>query len=267
VIEKRPTGLTYLRRAGIANLHVALQPIWDVSTSPRRLHAAECLIRGPKGSALENPSELFQLVRQTRSEVRFDQACLELTLEAVSALPGEFPIAVNVYAATLCKDPDFARFLDSLAWGKAVKPARLTVDIAEYGRFAQDPALSTAVRALKSLGMSVALDDSGLGDDADFPVLLELKPGYLKVARELVAGLATDDSNRSILEGFVSLGQGLGFQVIVEGVETEWELSMVTLAGVHLAQGFLLGEPMDPDEFRRRVIHADRSSFGGPVRL
>ena len=249
VDKKKQTGLTGLRRAGIANLSVVLQPILERKAGGFALHAAECLIRGPKGSPLESPAELFAFVRAQKNEARFDATCLEKALEAAGALPASLRVSVNVHASTLCEDDDFAAYVDNLAWGNAVPPGRLTVEISEYGPHTENPALAAAVRELKHLGMRVALDDSGLGDP-DFRVFLDLKPDYLKVDRYLVHGLKTEATNRSILEGLFSLSKTLGFRIVAEGVENAEELRLVTDMGITLVQGFLFGQPMRADELR-----------------
>jgi EAL domain-containing protein (putative c-di-GMP-specific phosphodiesterase class I) len=258
----KKTGMTAVRKTGVANLLVFVQPIYDVTRKEPALHALECLIRGPKGSDLETPAALFELVKTYKSEARFDIACLELQIEKVSPLPGEPRISLNIHAATLCADPGFPRFLDHLAWGSAVSPTRLTLEIADYGRFAEDPALSAAVRELKALGIKIALDDSGLGDP-DFRLLLDLKPTYLKVDRYLVRGLVTEESNRAILAGLVSLSKTLGFRIVAEGVETAEELRIVTDMGIGLVQGFLLGEPVPPEVFRTGALLGKKNPWDG----
>src|SRR6185369_15690080 len=113
----KPTGLTALRKIGMGRVSVYLLPIYDVSRGGREMHALECLIRGPKGSPFESPAALFEFVRQQQTDLWFDRTCLRLELESVGGLPGAARIHLNVFAATICKDPTFARFLDELAWG------------------------------------------------------------------------------------------------------------------------------------------------------
>src|SRR5258706_1318196 len=258
----KKTGMTAVRQTGVANLLVFVQPIFDVTRTPPALHALECLIRGPKGSDLEMPAALFELVRTYKSEARFDVACLEVQLEKVSPLPGEPRISLNIHAATLCGDPGFPRFLDGLAWGSAVAPARLTLEIGDYGPHAEDPALAASVRELKTLGIRIALDESGLGNP-DFRLFLDLKPGYVKVDRYLVQGLATEESNRAILAGLVSLSKTLGFRIVAEGIETAEELRIVPEMGGGLAQGYLPGEPVPPEVFRTGALLGKKNPWDG----
>src|SRR5204862_107700 len=82
----------------------------------RKLHALECLIRGPKGSPFESPAALFEFVRTKQTELWFDRTCLRLELESVGELPGSPRVSLNVYGATICKDPGFAQFIEGLSW-------------------------------------------------------------------------------------------------------------------------------------------------------
>jgi EAL domain-containing protein (putative c-di-GMP-specific phosphodiesterase class I) len=260
--SKKPTGMTGIRRAGVANLTVLVMPILEITPAGARLHALECLIRGPKGSKLESPADLFEFVRSQNTQVRFDSTCLELQLQHMGQLPGDPRISLNVHAATLCEDAAFAGALETVAWGNAIAPSRLTIEISDYGPHAENPALATAVKALRALGVRIALDDSGLGDP-DFRLFLDLKPDYLKIDRYLVRGLASEESSRGILEGLISLSKSLGFRIVAEGVENAEDLRTVSAMGIDLVQGFHFGEPVSPDTLRTGVLVA-RNTIWGP---
>jgi len=249
----KKTGLTALRSIGMGKMAVLLQPILEISSKGRRLHALECLIRGPVGTRLESPAALFEFVRSNETDYYFDRTCVKLALETAGALPGDPRVSLNVYGKTLIKDPDFATFVEGLSWGNAVAPGRVTMEIADYGKFAEDPALGAMVKSLKALGIQIALDDSGLGDP-DFRLLLDLKPDYLKIDRFFVAGLATEATHKAILEGLMSLAGSLGFRIVAEGIETEEELKTVTDMGIELVQGYLFGEPKPADAYRTGML-------------
>jgi EAL domain-containing protein (putative c-di-GMP-specific phosphodiesterase class I) len=233
---------------GGGRLSVALQPIVELTPKGPELHALECLVRGPKGP-LETPAALFAWARLRGEEAELDRACVELGLASAANLPAA-RISVNVNAATLAADPGFPSFLETVAWGHAVPASRLVVEISGFGDYAGRHEWRVAVRALREMRVRLALDDAGLGD-ANFGALMDLKPDYLKADRYLVEGIADDPSKRAILEALVSLGQAVGFRLVVEGVETLAELRTLRLLGVELVQGNHFSQPVSPVVVRR----------------
>ena len=81
-------------------LWVRFQPIFEISGGGRRLHALECLVRGPRGTNLETADVLFEYIRQKREESRVDRACVTAIFTAARALPTTVKLNVNVHAAT-----------------------------------------------------------------------------------------------------------------------------------------------------------------------
>ena len=51
-------------------------------------------------------------------------------------------------------------------------------------------------------------------------------------------------SARIVLEGIVKLAKGLNLRVIMEGIETQEQLTFIQSIGVPVAQGFFFAEPL-----------------------
>jgi EAL domain-containing protein (putative c-di-GMP-specific phosphodiesterase class I) len=92
------------------------------------------------------------------------------------------------------------------------------------------------------MGFGMAVDDVGSGV-SDLQIVAELRPDYVKVARELARGLHLHDGRRSVVEALAGLTSAMGSRLIVEGVETHEELDALRRMGVDCAQGYLLGLP------------------------
>ena len=52
----------------------------------------------------------------------------------------------------------------------------------------------------------------------------------------------------------VDLAVNLGMDIVVEGVETEEQLSYILELGCHLMQGYYFARPQAEDEFRAMMI-------------
>jgi EAL domain-containing protein (putative c-di-GMP-specific phosphodiesterase class I) len=91
--------------------------------------------------------------------------------------------------------------------------------------------------------VKVAVDDFGTGH-SNVRLLLECRPDVVKLTREIVAGVDTDEYRRRLLTDLARVAEGLSARVIAEGIERPEELAVVRAAGIESAQGYLLGRPM-----------------------
>ena len=123
-----------------------------------------------------------------------------------------------------------------------VDPSRITLEITESVLLANDERTLNALKLLKQQGFRVALDDFGTGYSSlsylrDFPF------DKLKIDRSFVSGVTASGQSLSIIESVVSLGRGLGLEIVAEGVETEAEMLVMQKAGCTHLQGYLFSRP------------------------
>ena len=90
-------------------LATLFQPIVELSGD---VHAVECLTRGPRGSAMEEASPLFEYVRNHGLEMQMDRVCVSRALRCgTDTLVCAPRLAINVHPTTLADGQDFVRFL------------------------------------------------------------------------------------------------------------------------------------------------------------
>src|SRR5262249_41181836 len=65
----------------------------------------------------------------------------------------------------------------------------------------------------------------------------------LKIDRCFVTGLGANPAAARLISGMISLAQGVGKRVIVEGIETPQQLEILRQTGCDEVQGWLLGAP------------------------
>ena len=58
----------------------------------------------------------------------------------------------------------------------------------------------------------------------------------------------------SILRYCIILADGMRFQTVAEGVETEEQLNMLKEAGCDLIQGYYFSRPVPPEEFEPLIV-------------
>jgi EAL domain-containing protein (putative c-di-GMP-specific phosphodiesterase class I) len=97
---------------------------------------------------------------------------------------------------------------------------------------------------LRGLGVRLMLDDFGTGYSSlshvrRFPI------AALKLDKTFVDEVRTDPSSRAIVSAVLHLAEGLGADVVAEGVETAGQAEAVRDLGCPLGQGYLFGRPME----------------------
>jgi diguanylate cyclase (GGDEF)-like protein/PAS domain S-box-containing protein len=244
---------TALRRALTRHeLRVVYQPTISLETG--LIVGVEALLRWehPERGPLV-PSEFIDVAEETGLIVPIgmwvvEQACRQAQRWQAIRPDGE-PMFVSVNLSG--RQLDTSALIDNVAnvlHRTGLEPNLLGLEITE-SVVMRDPEVSTTLlRALKDLGVRLAVDDFGTGYSSlaylrRFPVEL------LKVDRAFVDGLDSqsgDVEDRAIVAAVVSLAHTLGMQAIAEGVETAEQLSELRALGCDMAQGFFIARPLNP---------------------
>lgn len=137
-----------------------------------------------------------------------------------------------------------ADMLEEVTAFHAVCPAALEIEITEEAIL--DPALADAqLKRLEEAGYKLAVDDFGMGHSS-LAYLISLKVDRLKIDRSFVKDVARSETNQKLITAMVSLGQSLNLDIVVEGVETQEDATVLARLGCTMAQGYLFARPMPP---------------------
>jgi len=98
--------------------------------------------------------------------------------------------------------------------------------------------------ALRSRGIDVALDDVGFGHSS-LEALIVLEPDIVKIDRRFVHGVAKDAGRTRDLRRLAGVLQGLGAQVIAEGVESQSDVDALIPIGIEFGQGYYWDKPSE----------------------
>src|SRR5690606_4454692 len=127
--------------------------------------------------------------------------------------------------------------------GSHIDPARVVLEITEGVMIDNPEAIKANLKALRALGVRVALDDFGAGYSS-LAYLREFPFDKIKIDRGFVAPLGASGNAGAIIQAIVALGRALGLGILVEGVETEQQRVLLRLAGCDEMQGFLFSRPL-----------------------
>jgi diguanylate cyclase (GGDEF)-like protein len=116
-----------------------------------------------------------------------------------------------------------------------------------------------ALKRLRELGISIALDDFGIGYSS-LTSLEQLPINRVKLDRMLVEGVDSNPRSAAIVRSIVTLCHGLGLEVVAEGVERPAQLDFLAHCGPVAVQGYLLAHPVEaaaaPEEAKAAAARA-----------
>jgi len=139
-------------------------------------------------------------------------------------------------------DPSLVASLDDALQRTGLPPELVTLEITESVVMDDVAATTARLRALKELGLRLAVDDFGTGYSS-LAYLRRFPVDILKVDREFVSGIENDAENVEIVDAIIRLAHSLRMEAVGEGVETVAQLHELERLGADSAQGFLLGHP------------------------
>ncbi|MCG6920996.1 MAG: EAL domain-containing protein [Acidobacteria bacterium] len=227
------------------------QPIIDLTD--RAIMGYEGLSRGPRGSDLEYPRELFGLAARYEMTEELERACRRQAFEDWKVLNREGRLFINTVPATV-RDTSFLGrgVLDYL--GPDLSPQGVTLEITERSVIENLNLYREAMHEFTDLGFTFAIDDVGAGYSG-LETVAVLEPAYLKIDIALVRDVHLKTVSQQVVKAILEMGDSLGATVVAEGVETQPEADALLKIGVRWAQGYLFARPVDP--------YAELSPTGG----
>jgi diguanylate cyclase (GGDEF)-like protein len=131
---------------------------------------------------------------------------------------------------------------------------RLEIEITESSLLRNTQVTHDVLSQLRSLGVRISLDDFGTGYSS-LSYLHNFPLQKVKIDRSFLEGI---DSDRplTLLRGVARLSADLGMSVVVEGIETNEQLELISADGtVTEAQGYLFSRPV-PAMRVRQLLNA-----------
>jgi EAL domain-containing protein (putative c-di-GMP-specific phosphodiesterase class I) len=216
------------------------EPIVDVAT--KTVFGYEALARGPVGTELHTPAVLFEAAEEHRLVFELDCLCRQSGLDGAVGLPEGTHLFLNV-RPTAIHDPHFRPDVVTRTLERSgLSPRSVVFEISERESIANFTAFREIRDEYKSLGFRFALDDTGAGY-ASLQAVIELQPDFVKVDRSFVAGVDTDRAKQTLVRALQSVADGIGAQIVGEGLDTLEELEMLGKLNIPFGQGWLFGKP------------------------
>ncbi|MGB7300141.1 MAG: GGDEF domain-containing protein [Burkholderiaceae bacterium] len=244
-------------------LHIAMQPKISLNASKQGVLMAEALMRwehperGP-----QNPGEFVPFAEKTGFITQLTNWMIDGALETAAAYMAQgVPLAVCVNLSPRdLGSPEFTTFVVERLRAHKLRGSSLTLEITEAAVMNASPVVRQNLDVLWRLGVKIAIDDFGSGY-ASLDQLRALPLSYIKIDRQYIRGLVSDDASRILVKSAIDLGHAIGVEVVAEGVETLEQLDALKELGCDQAQGYFVGKPLPAVEFEAWVRN-ESAEFG-----
>jgi diguanylate cyclase (GGDEF)-like protein len=230
-----------LRRAivrGEFELHY--QTIVDVESLECR--GVEVLVRWRHPTrGLLPPSRFVDLAEESGLIVPLGEWILRKACADAATWPPHLKLAVNLAPAQF-EHGDLLAVLRSALAQSGLSPERLKLEITETVLLSSEhiPAL---LREIKSLGISIVLDDFGIGYSS-LKYLQMFPIDEIKIDKSFIQSMTSRVDCAAIVSAIAGLGRNLDIETTAEGVETIEQFVFLRTAGCQLAQGYFFSRPV-----------------------
>ena len=225
----------------LERIGLVFQPITDLATG--ELKALEALARWHDDSLGRIPPDQFIPIAE---QINVIEQISDKLLAQAAVEAGRWATAVrlsfNVSAVQLCTTGSAQRLLALLERAR-LDPARLQVEVTETALLADFEVARENLKALRSAGARIVLDDFGAGH-ASISYLREMQFDGVKLDGALIASVTDSMRSRRLLKGVLDLCAALGLPSVAEHIETDEQLALLRELGCREGQGYLLSPPL-----------------------
>lgn len=218
-----------------------------VSSDNLRITGFEALIRWQHPErGLLLPAQFIRIAEDTGLINEIGRWVLEEALEQNAAWRklGLEPvtIAVNVSPAQI-RDPEFPNIVAAALAKTGVPAASLELELTESLLIDNADLADASLRALKKLGVRIAIDDFGAGYSG-LHYLSRFPVDTIKIDLFFTRNIVTNKTAATICRSIIALGEALGLTTVGEGVEEESQASLLRSWQCSELQGYMFAKPL-----------------------
>lgn len=231
---------------------IYLQP--KINLKSGRIDSAEVLVRYRETDGSIMPP--YQFIPMLESEgliSNIDFFVLEEVCRLLTSWKGtafsDIRLAINFSRITLFDNHFFDKFRD-IFQRYEIKPEQLEIEITETQETLNKKQMALLLDQLKSHGFGIVLDDFGV-EYSSYEFLMMTDFDLLKIDKSIVQRYGTAGKCEILVKHIVEMCHELGIECCAEGVETEEQYRFFKDIGCDYIQGYLIGKPVPPEQFKR----------------
>ncbi|WP_244479309.1 MULTISPECIES: EAL domain-containing protein [unclassified Rhizobium] len=232
-----------LRNAIIADeIDVHFQPIVSLDTD--MVVGFEALARWcDRDLGYVSPAVFVPLAEERGFIDALSETLLRKAAEAALLWPKELFLSFNLSSAQLMDLATSSTVL-AIIHRVGLDPRRLELEITETAMMSDADMAQKIVKELRDAGVRISLDDFGTGQSS-LGRLRDFTFDKVKIDRSFVCRIVSDRASEHIIKAIVTMCDGLGLEVVAEGIEDFAEALKLKALGCGMGQGYFYGKPAD----------------------
>jgi diguanylate cyclase (GGDEF)-like protein/PAS domain S-box-containing protein len=160
-------------------------------------------------------------------------------------------MSVNASSRELA-DPDLVANISRILEETGLAAKSLRIEVTESSIMENQDLSSSTLLRLRELGINLEIDDFGTGYSS-LSRLHEYPFSTVKIDRSFVKDLETETESLHLVETILRLADGLGLNVVAEGIETKEQLAKLASLGCSYGQGYYFARPADGPTIQKMI--------------
>jgi len=235
------------RALGKQQFQLRFQPIVDCN---RRIIGAEALLRWrhPEMGSIV-PDKIIPLAEESGLIHAIGKWVLFAVCSNLAAWSRQFGIYISYnMSAREFSSPQVVENVHTALRKGGIDPHFLKIEITESTCMENFENTLTRIRELNKAGVELYIDDFGTGNSS-LHYLKQLPAQVLKIDRCFLQGIEENENDLDFLRHIIEMVRTRGKEVIVEGVDSEKQVQLLSQIGCPLMQGFYFSKPVDAEDF------------------
>lgn len=225
------------------------QPKYDMRGNT--INAVEALIRWRNSEGvLLLPGKFIPVFEHNGQIIQLDkevirQVCRDME-EMISLGYEVVPVSINLSRLHL-EHPGIIQTIQENIKKYNIDPSKLSFEITESALIDNKDALDSIVSKLHKLGVTVEMDDYGVGTST-ISSLLSSRFDILKLDKSFIDNIGSQETE-IVIQSTISMAQKLNMQVIAEGIEHKEQVDFLIANHCYFGQGFYFSKALSKDDY------------------
>ena len=221
------------------------------STFTGKIIGAEALIRWRHEQDTISPTIFIPIAEETGlivsiGEWIIDTVCQQLTEWDAQGMVIPH-ISINISPRQF-HQADFVALVIRIVEQHRLTSNRIMLEITEGVFLKNIEDATNKMNSLRDYGFSLSIDDFGTGYSS-LSYLKRLPFDQLKIDQSFIKDLMNDNKSAAIVQSIIVMADGLGLNLIAEGVETVQQLNYLHKYDCHFFQGYYFSKPLKAEKF------------------
>ncbi len=246
---------------------VYYQPIYSIEK--KCFTSAEALVRIiDRDGKIIPPGEFVQIAENNGMILEigrrvFEKVCHFFQESKLEKLGIKY-IEVNL-SVVQCADDRLAEIYIDIMNSIKMNPECINLEITESASMRAKQTLITNMEKMMDRGIHFSLDDFGTGQ-SNLNYIVDMPVRIVKFDREMIQAYFSSEKARYVMDAAMHMIQGMGLEIVAEGIETEEQYRKMEEIKINYIQGYYFSKPIPEQEFleflRRENGHAVKALNG-----